>query len=157
MTTIKEKLLKDSFTRTNDLSMDVTSVKVDTRHDSHDILNVSIRGTPAGQIVTDKSDSITIARRLIPDSLRYDKEPSTITKDAETLASAYFELLVEARTAVSTRDVSSLAAFLRKHDANGNVMPGDSYVFLPDRVSRLQDESTERPKEPPAGHTHIGA
>jgi hypothetical protein len=147
---IKEKLLKDYFMRSAPMSMDVTTVKIDHRQDGHDILHVFIRGQPAGQLVTDKTDSVTIARRLIPDSLRYDKEPSSITHDAEQLAAAYFALLLEARAAVSTGSLATIASHLKELDANHTLMPGDSHVLLPDRMARLQAEGQERLESPPS-------
>lgn len=144
---IQEKLLKDYFMRSAPLSMDVTTVKVDHRHEGHDVLHVFVRGQPAGQLVTDKSDSITIARRLIPDSLRYEMEPSTATETAKQLANAYFELLLEVKAAIST---GSLTHLLGKINAASTLMPGDSHVFLSDRMARLQAESAEYPQSPPS-------
>lgn len=141
---IKEKILKDYFMRSAPMSMDVTTVKVDHRSDTYDVAHVFIRGQPAGQIVLDKDFSVTFARRLIPDSLRYDKEPSSVVQNAEELAHAYGSLLLESRAAVSTGSVQSLASYLRKLDALHSFMPGDSHVFLPDRMARLQAEGAER-------------
>lgn len=138
MAKITEKLLKDSFHRKVDMSSEITEVKIDLRSDTHDVLQVYIRGTIAGQLVTDKFDSVTIARRLIPDSLRYDKEPSSITKNAEDLAGVYFNLLMEVRSAIRTGSTDPLRAFMRKLDDDNSIMPGDSYVFLPDREVGVQ-------------------
>lgn len=149
---IKEKLLKDSFERSAPMSMDVTRVVVDTRAATHDILGVYVRLISVGRLVTDKSDSITLARRLIPESLRYDKEPSTLTSDATKLADAYFLLMVEARAAVSTRDVTSLAAFLRKvNDSHGNSpVPPDCRGLVSDGLLRSEDAGAEQAQPRPS-------
>lgn len=136
---IKEKLLKDSFQRLAPNSDDVTEVVVDLRKDTHDVIHVSIRGTPAGQIVTDKNDSVTIARRLLPESMKYGKEPSTIVADMEKLGFAYAQLLMEARSAIGHGSTDSLAAYLRKLDADNSgtrSLPGDGHLFLRDRLVR---------------------
>lgn len=150
MTAILERVLKDSFEREAKLSTDVTRVSVDTRLPTHDVVNVYIRGMVAGRIVADKADAVTIARRLIPDSLRFEKEPATITRDVVKLAEAYIELMIEARTAVSTRDVQSLAAFLRKHDSGTGGAPihPDWAVFVSDWRARSQDEDTKQALSP---------
>ena len=132
---IKEKLLKDSFIREAEFSMDVTKVVVDTRSATHDILKVWIRLTPVGQLVTDKTDSVTLARRLIPDSLRLDKEPSTLVADFEKMMEEYFKLLIEARMAVSTHSVNKLAAFLKETNAFYVDLPAGFYDRLAHRVA----------------------
>lgn len=85
MTDIKitERVFKNFVVRTADTSPDVTKVIIDTRSSTHDVVTVEIRGLVAGQLVTNKFDSVTIARRLIPDTLRYGMEPQTFVADAE--------------------------------------------------------------------------
>lgn len=106
------------------LSDDITQISIDLRSDTHDIINVVIRGSPAGSLVTDKSDSVTIARRLIPESLRYGKEPSTIVRDLEESAIAYHQLMMEVRNAISHGSTDSLSAYMRKIDADNSIHSG---------------------------------
>lgn len=151
---VKEKLLKDSFQRLAPLSTDITKVLVDLRQDTHDVIKIEIRGMPAGQIVTDKNDSVTLARRLLPESLKYGKEPSTIVRDMEILGTAYGVLLMEVRSAIAHGSVTSLAAYMRKLDADnasGRTLPGDGHLFLsrgetrPSAEGSQQAESSPRP------------
>jgi len=143
---IREKLLKDSFERIAETSMDVTRVVVDSRNATHDVVNIYIRGQVAGRLVTDKTDSITLARRLLPDSLKYDKEPSSLTADLEKLANAYFELLMEARVAVSTKNVGALAEHLRRGDDRSGLgaIPPELAGGLLDRQARREAASPEQ-------------
>ena len=143
---IKERLLKDSFFREAPLSNDITSVKIDLRANTHDVVTVTIRGMPAGQLVTDKFDSMTIARRLLPESLRMDKEPSTLVRNMEELAFAYATLLMEAANAVSHGSVAPLSAFLRKLRESGDVagqLPGDGHLFVAHRKVRTEAEGAK--------------
>lgn len=136
---VKEKVLKDSFIRSAPDSDDVTEVKVDLRKDTHDVVHVFIRHVPAGQIVTDKNDSVTLARRLLPESMKYGKEPSTIVANMEQLGFAYAQLLMEVRSAIGHGSTDSLAAYLRKLDADNSgtgSLPGDGHLFLRDRLVR---------------------
>lgn len=143
---ITEKLLKDSFTRKGVNSEDITQIVVDLRKDTHDVLQVYVRGTVCGQLVTDKNDSVTIARRLLPESLKYGKEPSTIVKNMEQLGHAYGVLLMEVRAAISHGSVDTLKAYMRKLDAdiaNLDRMPGDGHLFVSDGLVRSQAASEE--------------
>lgn len=147
---IKERLLKDSFFREALLSSDITQVKIDLRSDTHDVVTVAIRGMPAGQIVTDKMDSMTIARRLIPETLRFDKEPSTIVRNMEDLAFAYATLLMEVANAVSHGSVAPLSAFLRKQRESSlaGQLPGDGHLFVAHRKVRTEAEDAKPPYSP---------
>lgn len=141
---IKEKLLKDSFNRQAPTSSDITLVQVDLRKDTHDVIHVYIRGQPCGQLVTDKNDSVTIARRLLPESMKYGKEPFTIVKNMEQLGIAYGQLLLEVRSAIGHGSTDGLKAYMRKLDA-ANVgdrnMPGDGHLFVPAGLVRTQGEN----------------
>jgi hypothetical protein len=95
--------------------------------------------------VTDKSDSMTIARRLIPETLRFDKEPSTVVRNMEDLAFAYATLLMEAANAVSHGSVGPLSAFLRKLRESGDIgthLPGDGHLFVAHRKIRTEAKDT---------------
>jgi hypothetical protein len=133
---IKEKLLKDTYQREAPLSMDVTKVIVDTRSPTHDVVKVYVRMMPAGQLVTDKTDSITLARRLIPDTLRYEKEPATLVGDYDQLAAAFLELMIEAGAAVKTGQLTSLSTFLKKAHAEGMDFVADFQRRMADRAPR---------------------
>jgi hypothetical protein len=140
---IREKLLKDSFNRIAETSDDVTKVLVDLRKDTHDVVHVYIRGTVCGQLVTDKNDSVTIARRLIPESMKYGKEPATIVRNMEQLGQAYGELFMEVRTALSHGSVDSLRAYMKRIDATsvgGGSLPGDGHLFISAGMARAQAE-----------------
>ena len=148
---IKERLLKDSFFREAPLSNDITQVKIDLRNDTHDVVTVAIRGMPAGQLVTDKNDSMTIARRLLPETLRFDKEPSTVVRNMEDLAFAYATLLMEAANAVSHGSVAPLSAFLRKLRESGDIgthLPGDGHLFVANRKVRTEAENAKPSSSP---------
>jgi len=128
-------------------------VKVDLRGNVCDVITVTIRGMPAGQIVTDKTDSVTIARRLLPESLKYDKEPSTIVRNMEQLGTAYSILLMEVRSAISHGSVIPLTAFIRKLDATNdmpNQLPGDGHLFVSNREVRPEaaDNQPHQPLSP---------
>lgn len=149
---IKEKLLKDSFQRLAPDSDDITSVIVDLRADTHDIIKVIMRQIPCGQLVTDKNDSVTIARRLLPESLKYGKEPSTIVHNMEMLGTAYGVLLTEVRSAIAHGSVTALAAYMRKVDAANHLdrlQPGDGHLFLHPGMARTQGEDQQHPKTHP--------
>lgn len=157
---IKEKLLKDSFNRLGPPGDDVTHVQVDLRKDTHDVITVFIRGLPAGQLVTDKNDSVTIARRLLPESLKYGKEPSTIVKDMERLAIAYGQLLMEVRSAIGHGSVSPLSAYMRKLDAaniSRGSLPGDGHLYVPAGMAPSQRESEEHPEAHGSSHSSTEA
>lgn len=147
---IKERLLKDSFFREAPLSTDITSVKIDLRSDTHDVVTVMIRGMAAGQLVTDKTDSMTIARRLLPETLRFDKEPSTVVRNMEDLAFAYATLLMEAANAVSHGSVAPLSAFLRKQRESvvAGQLPGDGHLFVAHRKVRTEAEDAKPSQAP---------
>lgn len=143
---ITEKLLKDSFARRAPLSPDITLVSVDLRKDTHDIINVYIRGMPVGQLVTDKTDSVTVTRRLLPESLKYGKEPSTLVRNVEELATAYGVLLLEVYSALNHGSVDGLRAFVRKlneHNHDGSHLPGDGHLYVRDRKVRVPNEGTQ--------------
>lgn len=150
---ITEKLLKDSFARRAPLSQDITLVTIDLRKDTHDVVQAYIRGIPAGQLVTDKTDSVTIARRLIPQSLQYGKEPSTLVKNMEDLGYAYGLLLLEVHSAIAHNSTIGLAAFMRKLDdthPDRGTLPGDGHLFVAHRKVRVQGEGHQLASEPPA-------
>lgn len=154
---IKEKLLKDSFQRLAPESLDVTKVVVDLRQETHDVVKVEIRGMPAGQIVCDKNDSVTLARRLLPESLKYGKEVSSIVHDMEVLATAYGVLLKEVQYAINGGGTSSLAAYMRKLDADrssGRTMPGDGHLFLRSGKVGPQAEGEQPAEAPPREHSN---
>lgn len=152
--------MKDSFNRECPASPDITTVKVDLRRDTHDVIQVFMRGQPCGQLVTDKNDSVTVARRLLPESLKYGKEPSTIVRNMEQLGEAYAQLLMEVRSAIGHGSVTPLALYLRKLDANmdsGARLPGDGHLFVPDRLVRAQGKDTEHSETHGTSHPNLEA
>lgn len=154
---ITEKLLKDSLIRNAPLSADIDKVVIDLRSDTHDIIKVNIRGMPCGQLVTDKNDSVTIARRLLPESLKYGKEPSTLVHNMEMLGTAYMVLETEVRLAINSGSITSLAAYMRKLDADrdsGNSLPGDGHLFLTPGMARSQREGEKHPPASPREHSN---
>lgn len=71
MAKIIEKVLTNSFVRIWDHPEDVwepvTSVVADTRSPIYDKVTVTINGEPAGVLVVDKTFTITLCRRILPE------------------------------------------------------------------------------------------
>lgn len=153
---IKERLLKDTFIREAPLSNDITEVKIDLRAFTHDVLYVKVRGMPVGSIVVDKNDSMIIARRLIPETLKQGNEPIELVYKMGDLANAYFDLLVEIGNARSWTDHILI---LKKHaDAiSDGTLPGDGHLFLSDRKVRTTSEDNESPQTSLTGSNDQGA
>lgn len=141
---IKEKLLKDSHTRSMDDTGFIDKVVIDTRKDTHDVVTPFVRGMPVGQLVVDKTESVTLSRRLIPESLSVDKEPGELMHSLDTLASAYFELVAEVVTAIAFGNTSNLSAFMRRVEVKKND-PDDLHArvrsIVRDRQVRLSPEA----------------
>jgi hypothetical protein len=114
MPDVKEKLLKDSHTRTVDDTRFVTKVVIDTRKDTHDLVSVFVRGTPVGQLVMEKAESLPMSRRILPDTLRYDQEPSEVMYDYDIVIGSYIEAVAEIEDAIRTNNTEGLKAFMVK-------------------------------------------